>query len=159
MIVELSVGIDVFVREKGFYHFQTETLALFKVIGITDLAVWRACRKGFAEIAPSTVKKALTGSGRAGKGEVAAALERFVGKQAYVTDDESDAVALGIAWLIQSYDLKPKKGGNGFEWISTAHGYLDTGHESCYHRFRQSEDRHRRTVVCRLRFLRFVIVP
>ena len=51
------------------------------------------------EIAPTTVKKLLTGSGKASKEEVAAALERFVGKQEYAVDDESDAVAVGIAWL------------------------------------------------------------
>ena len=46
------------------------------------------------------VKKLLTGSGKASKDEVAAALEKYIVKQDYATDDESDAVAIGIAWLI-----------------------------------------------------------
>ena len=67
---------------------------------MTDLAVWMTCRRVFYEIAPSTVKKALTGTGRAVKSEVAAALEQYVGSHEYATDDESDAVAVGITWLI-----------------------------------------------------------
>ena len=47
------------------------------------------------------MKKLLTGSGKALKSEVALALESYVGTQKYETDDESDAVAVGIAWLIQ----------------------------------------------------------
>ena len=35
------------------------------------------------------------------KDEVASALEQFVGVQDYACDDESDAVAVAIAWLLQ----------------------------------------------------------
>ena len=99
LITELAVDIVVFVREKGFSRFPHETQALFKVVGVADLAAWRICHTEFVEIAPTTVKKLLTGSGKASKEEVAAALERYVGKQRYTTDDESDAVAVGITWL------------------------------------------------------------
>ena len=44
----------------------------------------------------------MAGSSTAEKEEVAAALEQFVGKREYACDDESDAVAVGIAWLIQN---------------------------------------------------------
>ena len=57
--------------------------------------------KTYSELSPTTVKKLLTGSGKASKTEVAMALERYVGTQQYETDDESDAVAVGLAWLIQ----------------------------------------------------------
>lgn len=99
LITELAVDVAVSVREKGFSRFPHETQALFKVIGVADLAAWKTCRTEFVEIAPTTVKKLLTGSGKASKQEVAAALERYVGKQTYTTDDESDAIAVGIAWL------------------------------------------------------------
>lgn len=99
LITVLAVEVAVFVREKGFSRFPHETQALFKVVGVADLSAWRACKAEFVEIAPATVKKLLTGSGKAGKEEVAAALNRYVGRQNYVTDDESDAVAVGIAWL------------------------------------------------------------
>ena len=58
------------------------------------------CRTEFYEIAPTTVKKLLTGSGKASKEEVAEALESYVDCQTYESDDESDALAVGIAWLI-----------------------------------------------------------
>lgn len=48
----------------------------------------------------------ITGSGKASKQDVADSLERYVGKVQYSTDDESDAVAAGIAWLIGEGYLK-----------------------------------------------------
>ena len=75
MITELAVDVAVFVREKGFSRFPHETQALFKVVGVADLAAWTTCRTEFVEIAPTTVKKMLTGSGKASKEEVAAALK------------------------------------------------------------------------------------
>lgn len=92
---------DFLVRERGFARHARETQAIFKMVGIADLAAWFSGRKVFEEIAPLTVKKLITGSGKASKEEVAAALELYVGKQEYACDDESDAVAVGIAWLIQ----------------------------------------------------------
>ena len=62
LITELTVDVAVFVREKGFSRFPHETQALFKVIGISDMAAWKACGTEFVEIAPTTVKKTLTGS-------------------------------------------------------------------------------------------------
>ena len=73
LITELSADVAVFVREKGFSRFPHETQALFKVVGIADLAAWRQSRTQFEEIAPTTVKKLLTGSGKATKEDVAAA--------------------------------------------------------------------------------------
>ena len=104
LVTELTVDIAVFVREKGFSRYPHETQALFKVVGIADLAAWKTCSTEFVEIAPTTVKKLLTGSGKAEKDTVAAALESYVGKHDYATDDESDATAAGIAWL-KSQDL------------------------------------------------------
>lgn len=102
LITELAVDIAVFVREKGFSRFPHETQALFKVVGVADLAAWKARRTEFVEIAPTTVKKLLTGSGKASKEEVAVSLERHVGKNTYITDDESDATAVGTAWLLMN---------------------------------------------------------
>lgn len=90
----------LFVRERGFHKNATETEAIFKMVGVSDLYAWRY-GKTFAEITPREIKKALTGDGTASKEQVAAALERYVGKQDYTFDDESDSVAVGICWLIQ----------------------------------------------------------
>ena len=67
LITELAVDVAVFVREKGFSRFPHETQALFKVVGVADLAAWRTSKTEFVEIAPTTVKKLLTGSGKADK--------------------------------------------------------------------------------------------
>lgn len=99
---------DLLVREKGFSRFATETQALFKVVGVTDLAAWQSYERRFEEIAPASVKKLITGRGDASKEAVAAALEPFVGKQDYQCQDESDAVAVAIAWLLQNDYIRRK---------------------------------------------------
>lgn len=64
----------------------------------------------FKEISPAAVKKLLTGTGKATKNEVSSALEKYVGKQNYVFDDMSDAVAVGVAWLLQNKLIDSKDG-------------------------------------------------
>ena len=54
------------------------------------------------------MKKLVAGKASASKEEVAAALESYVGKQEYACDDESDAVAVGIAWLISGGFIETK---------------------------------------------------
>lgn len=90
---------DIFVRERGFTRFARETQSLFKVVGVIDMAAYHYDGSTFDEIAPLSVKKLVAGSGKAGKEEVAEALSKYVGEHAYACDDESDAVAVGIAWL------------------------------------------------------------
>ncbi len=97
----LPDDIDIFVRERAFSRFPHETQTLHKVVGVADLAAWRYSSDIFQELAPTTIKKLLTGNGKATKEEVAGALTRYVGQQHYATDDESDAVAVGVAWLLQ----------------------------------------------------------
>lgn len=60
-------------REQAFSRFPQETQALFKVVGIADMAAWTYAGRTWEEIAPATVKKLLTGSGKAAKEEVARA--------------------------------------------------------------------------------------
>lgn len=92
----------MFVRERAFARFPHETQALSKVTGIADLTAWQTAKAAYQELAPTTVKKLLTGSGKADKAAVAAALESYVGPQTYATDDESDAAATGIAWSVST---------------------------------------------------------
>ena len=70
------------------------------MVGVSDLYAW-SVGKSFAEVSPTEVKALLVGKGSASKEEVAAALTYYVGKQEYHFDDESDAVAVAIAWLIR----------------------------------------------------------
>ena len=85
------------------------------MVGVSDLYAWALGHRKFTEIPPQTVKKAVTNNAKAEKEEVANALEQFVGKHDYACDDESDAVAVGIAHLIEQgmidspYPEKKKK--------------------------------------------------
>lgn len=71
------------------------------MIGVTDLYAWAHGGLEFEELAPLAVKRLVTGNAKATKEQVAKCLEAYVGKREYRCDDESDAVAVGIAWLIQ----------------------------------------------------------
>lgn len=97
----------ILVREKGFFKFAAETQVLCKVIGVTDLYAWAHGGLEFEELAPLAVKRLVTGNAKATKEDVAKCLEAYVGKLDYKCDDESDAVAVGVAWLIQHQYIEP----------------------------------------------------
>lgn len=80
--------------------------SLSKVVGMMDWTHWKLYGTEWFNIYPVTVKKQITGSGKATKEEVAQALEKYVGKLDYKCDDESDAVAVAVAWLIQQGQIK-----------------------------------------------------
>ncbi len=73
LLMELSVGIDVFVRERAFSRFPNETQALSKVIGIADLTARQSAGAEYEQLAPKAIKKLLVGDGKASKADVAAA--------------------------------------------------------------------------------------
>lgn len=94
---------DVLVREQSFSRFAAETKTLNKVVGVSDLIAWKDYSDTeFHEIAPRSIKKIITGTGNATKQEVANKLNEYVGNLEYKYDDESDAVAVGIAYLIEN---------------------------------------------------------
>ncbi len=66
------------------------------------LAVLGAGGVPVTEYAPATVKMAVTGSGRADKGQVRAMVERLLGRTAGRTglSDESDALAVALCHLV-----------------------------------------------------------
>lgn len=101
-IYEEHPDIEEVVREKGFSRFPATTQALFKVVGISDVCAYNQGYDTVHEIAPTSVKKAITGNGKATKDEVAKALSTIYGIDIeFKTDDESDAVAVGISHLIK----------------------------------------------------------
>ena len=71
-----------------------------EVVGIADLVAWEHSTKEWDEIFPVTIKKILTGHGKAEKQDVAKALHLYLPDIDYKNDDESDAAAVAIAWLI-----------------------------------------------------------
>lgn len=98
------------VREKGFSRFPTVTQSIFRAVGASDLAVYNA---GFPdkieEIAVTSVKKAVTGNGKATKEQVADAVfdrlqitntDDFHTNKSVLIDDLTDACAVGLAYYI-----------------------------------------------------------
>lgn len=92
--------VKAVVREKGFVRFNTETAALYCVTGAVEMILWDRKEMWFQEYPPLTVKKAVTGTGKATKEEVALAIDNYLTHAAWRSDDESDAVAVGLTWLI-----------------------------------------------------------
>ena len=71
-----------------------------EVVGIADLVAWAHSEKEWDEIFPVSIKKLLTGNGKADKKDVAKILPLYLDNVDYHNDDESDAAAVAIAWLI-----------------------------------------------------------
>ncbi len=95
---------DIVVRERGFSRYAASTQQVFRVVGVLDLIAYDSFGKIIEEIPPTAVKLTIARKGSASKEEVAASLSRYVGKQIYKTDDESDAVAVGLTCAIE-HDL------------------------------------------------------
>ncbi|MDR7207623.1 crossover junction endodeoxyribonuclease RuvC [Priestia megaterium] len=89
---------DAYVMEKGFSKFPVATQQLQRVVGVTLVTLYRNGVINVGELSPTTVKKGITGSGKASKEELATCLHDYVGDVKYKTDDESDAVGVGIAF-------------------------------------------------------------
>lgn len=89
------------------YYNPNTIKILHEVVGVSDLYAWAKGRRVFDEIGPKAVKKLITGNGLAEKEEVAKGLDAFVGPREYACDDESDAVAVGVAWLLQQKLIDP----------------------------------------------------
>jgi crossover junction endodeoxyribonuclease RuvC len=100
-LVEQFGPFTAIAREKGFSQHAMTTQVIFRVVGVSDLALAREGYTRITDLAPTTVKKAVTGNGKADKKEVAQAVEQYIGKHKYATDDESDAVAVALAYLKQ----------------------------------------------------------
>ena len=118
-VVPIDLKTPLFlVREKEIMHMKVPSeRSVTKTVGVMDLLAYKLfsviqdSRKfsgEWDEIYPVTVKKIITGSGKAEKSEVANGLEYYIGKHEYKCDDESDAAAVGIAWLIQQGELKQR---------------------------------------------------
>jgi len=89
--------IDEIVIEKGFNRYATATQQIQRVVGVFVITIYSKGFEQYYEISPTSVKKAITTNGKASKEELAEGLEKYVGALTYRTNDESDAVGVGIA--------------------------------------------------------------
>lgn len=92
---------DAIVFEKGFNKFAIATQQIQRTLGVLMFTLYRKQIEEFFEISPTSVKKAITTNGKASKEELAEALESYVGKHKYKTNDESDAVGVALALALQ----------------------------------------------------------
>lgn len=101
------------VREKGFSKFVKATESLNMVNGAVIMAMNYFDLYYASEIAPTSVKKQLTGNGNALKKEVAEAIKKFItkGGRDYTEAeyDISDSIAVGISHLMKEGCLYGKK--------------------------------------------------
>lgn len=97
-----DMNIALAVKESSFARFSRETEAINKAHGIIEYVLWHYRDMSPQELAATHIKKVITNKGTATKEDVEAALEKFVGKIYYECDDESDAVAVAIAWLLDN---------------------------------------------------------
>lgn len=98
-----------FVREKGIHLTRSKATegAIYEVVGVSNLWLWQYKKEWF-EINPQTVKLIITGDRNAEKNIVADHLKLYVGDHPYANDDESDATAVALAWLIQNGEIANK---------------------------------------------------
>lgn len=112
-IVATSVCPTYFVREHAFNsRGAMSEIGIFEVVGIADLALWEKAKQEWFEIYPVSVKKLVTGSGKSDKQQVADCVKKVFGQTEFKNDDESDAAAVALAWLIQNKQVKVEEEAN-----------------------------------------------
>lgn len=109
-IIVNNKDIDHVVIERGFSRFNNVTQALFRVVGVVEMTL---SKYGFMDvefIAPTSIKKTITGNGKASKKDVEKAVRKYLPKKQkkvkFESDDCSDAVAVGISWAIEKEFIK-----------------------------------------------------
>lgn len=107
---------DVFVFEKVFFSNNAKTvIAVGQAQGVMLLA---ACKTGVPveEYAPGTIKKMITGNGRANKKEVQAHIQKILGSKVKSEkhkkthfDDAADALAIALTHAFKIGEVKGVK--------------------------------------------------
>lgn len=104
------------IKDSKFFVFENYSFGspgrltdLAELAGLYKGHIVKGLEKSFDLIAPQTVKKIITGSGRADKDEVQKALGNFViniNDFTFANYDESDAVAVAVSYGIQMERLQ-----------------------------------------------------
>jgi crossover junction endodeoxyribonuclease RuvC len=95
-------------KEKGFTAGNRSTQLIFKATGVSEFAVTNNGYVKIYEYAPTTIKKQITGNGKATKEEVEEGLRRYLKDPdiTFETNDESDATAVVVTHLKKRGNLK-----------------------------------------------------
>ncbi|MEC1648210.1 crossover junction endodeoxyribonuclease RuvC [Bacillus halotolerans] len=114
MVLHEYGPFDVVVRE----HYtggrnKRATQTVFGAWAVIDMSLGKYGYKADVEIQPTAVKRDVTGKGSASKDEVETGVRRILGlpdEFTFRTDDESDAVAIGLSYLVREGVIdKPKE--------------------------------------------------
>ncbi|MCS0827439.1 crossover junction endodeoxyribonuclease RuvC [Cytobacillus firmus] len=107
-----SYPITDVVKERGFAQFNGTTAKLRGVDAVVNLAVYQQLGiEEYPEIAPTTIKKYLTGNGRGEKEDVLNNIGRFLYQPVTLSHtkakyDEADSIGVVISYAIQKKLLK-----------------------------------------------------
>ncbi len=104
-IIEIKQGynLEEIVIEQGFSRYALSTQALYNVQGVI---LYLLCEYPHFFYAPSTIKKVITGKGNASKAKVQEIVSEIFPDLKIEDNDQSDAVAAGIAHLIEKGVLR-----------------------------------------------------
>jgi crossover junction endodeoxyribonuclease RuvC len=95
------------VRERSFSNARIKsTQLIFMVNGACTMTLYRSGFPEVVEIAPTSVKKTISGNGRSEKEDLIAHIEKYIGKTSFKNLDESDSVAVALTYCIQRKYLK-----------------------------------------------------
>jgi crossover junction endodeoxyribonuclease RuvC len=102
-------GIDVIVREDFQGRSSMQNHPVFSAWSAVDSSLHQyGLSFNVKPISQSAVKKAVVGVGKAEKHEVETAVRKWTGYTGeFAKDDESDACAIGLAYLIREGLIKP----------------------------------------------------
>lgn len=100
------------VKERSFSNGRiTATQQIYKVVGVWELISYIQDYEEFTDIAPTTVKKQVTGNGRASKALVKERVKEITGAKPK-NDDESDAIAVLLTYCAKENLIELEEANN-----------------------------------------------
>jgi crossover junction endodeoxyribonuclease RuvC len=84
--------------ENAFTRYNKATQVLYRLRGLVEYLFWDISQTG---IAPTTMKKILTGSGKAEKSDVENSIRKLYPNIEIENDDQSDALGLGTTYFMK----------------------------------------------------------
>ena len=89
---------ELVVFERGFSKFNLVTQQIYRCVGVINCLLWKSEQ---IYIPATTVKKAVTGSGKASKDQVKREVQKQWKDTVINNDDESDSLAVGLTYFRQ----------------------------------------------------------
>jgi crossover junction endodeoxyribonuclease RuvC len=84
--------------ENAFTRFNKATQALYRVRGLVEYLFWDI---SMTFLAPTTIKKIITGSGKGEKTDIENSIRKLYPEIQFKNNDESDALAAGTTYFMR----------------------------------------------------------